>query len=66
MMTEKKIMLLFIHSYKATFLRFLFCIITMNSLNSDNHSKTSAFENFGCLLYKYYPRLPKSPKKLSI
>ena len=31
----------------------------MNSSNFDNHSKTSAFENFKRLLYKYYPRFVK-------
>ena len=38
----------------------------MNSLNIDNHSKTSGFKKFKRLLYKYYPTFVKACIKNSL
>ena len=58
--------MLFIHSYKNSFLVQFFYIIILNSSNFDNHSKTSAFEKFIRLLYKYYPRFSKISTFISV
>ena len=35
----------------------------MDSLNTDNCSKTLVFKKFKCLVYKYYPKFVKTFKK---
>ena len=52
--------MLFIYSYNNDFFNdFLFYSIKMDSSNTDNHSKASAFNRFKSLLYKYYHRFSK-------